>query len=619
MDTPTMLETANLLEQLEQEVVSPVRSSPGTSSLSPRTVNEKSPEKSPDENTKSHKRRRVGLKRSRAGCLQCRQRRKKCHLERPTCKSCQDRNWVCVYPPQTTQTQASDPAKSPTVGLISSSISNRTDVAQSEYTNTLFGTAFSDEGSIDVPIFDEQLLVDPLTPSTSLVPSPSTATLNSLTLPSPSGATTLKSMSMSIEKLDGLDPLSILNYTRTQKELVHYFTMTIASVISYYRQERPFKRLILSLLIPVSRHGAGPSSPTGPLLSSLCALASVHKSYALGNAQDDQQLSYHTAALEKLITHLEDLPARLEDESAQNVLLSSILILVYYEIAKGGYIESISLHLSGAYRIITSFLNHVIFRLQTSNTTGLATSRVSKETIFLFRIFQYFDVICSLSKRDKLLDQSLQLHHFLSTYSRLRPMTTAAAAATTSLRGEFTDDGIDPVIGLAEDLWPLIVRLCILCNDSDFGKTLTSDIMCRASLLELELSSWEVPASLSTPSTPQDLAMQAAAKVYQLAAQIYLLRTFFPSENVADAIQGHVRSALDHLARVCTLEGNMAALLWPVSVVASECVDSIDRGFVKVVFQKLGKRQGMANVMRGLQAVEAGWRGIGESDAVMFG
>ncbi|KAK9237777.1 fungal-specific transcription factor domain-containing protein [Lipomyces kononenkoae] len=617
MDTHTMLETVNLMEQLEREqiqnlqVVSPVQSiSPAASSGSSGTVNGKTPEKTPDEDTKPQKRRRVGLKRSREGCLQCRQRRKKCGLDRPACKSCVDRDWVCVYPSPTAQ--VSDVVvKSPTVRRMSS-VSSRTDALPSEFTSTIFSTAFSDEGSVDAPLFEDSLAVDSLTPSTSLVPSPSMAALNSLSLPMPSMAT-MKSMSLNIENLDGLDPLSILNYTRTQKELVYYFTMTIASVISYYRQEGPFKRLILSMLIPASKHGAGPSSPTGPLLSSLCALASTHKSYALGNVQDDQQLSYHTAALEKLITHLEDLPARLEDESTQNVLLSSILILVYYEIAKGGYIDAISLHLSGAYRIITSFLNHVIFRLQASNTTGMATSRVSKETIFLFRIFQYFDVICSLSKRDKLLDRSLQLHHFLSTYARLRPTTTA------TFQSGFPDDGIDPVIGLAEDLWPLIVRLCILCNDSGFGKTLTPDIMCQASLLELELSSWEVPASLSTPSTPQDLAMQAAAKVYQLAAQIYLLRTFFPSENVADAIQSHVRSALDHLARVCTLEGNMAALLWPVSVVASECVDSIDRGFVKVVFQKLGKRQGMANVMRGLQAVEAGWRGIGESAVVMFG
>ncbi|KAK9312243.1 fungal-specific transcription factor domain-containing protein [Lipomyces starkeyi] len=595
METLPMLSTADLMAQFQrqqqQEPVSPVQSNSGGSSVSPGAANEKSPE----ENTKLlHKRRQVGLKRSRAGCLQCRQRRKKCHLEKPTCKSCQDRNWACVYP--SPAPPISDGQMSPAARRLSSQ-STVAAVIPSEYNNAIFSASFSDESSVDASLFDDTLVADPLTPSTSLVPSPSIASM--------------KSMAANIENLDGLDPLSILNYTRDQKELVYHFTMTISSVISYYRQEGPFRRLILSLLIPVAGRGPTASPPTGPLLSSLCALASAHKSYARGIAQGDQQLSYHTAALENLITHLEDLPARLEDETIQNVLLSSILILVYYEIAKGGYIDSISMHLNGAYRIITSFLNHVIFRLQTPNTTGTANYRVSKETIFLFRIFQYFDVICSLSKRDKLLDQSLQLHRFLSTYSRLRPPTTAAS--------EFPDDGIDPVIGLAEDLWPLIVRLCILCNDSEFGKALTPDIMCRASLLELELSSWEVPAASSSTSSPGDLAMQAAAKVYQLAAQIYLLRAFFPSENVADAIQGHVRCALDHLARVCTLEGNMAALLWPVSVVASECVDSIDRGFVKVVFQKLGKRQGMANVMRGLQSVEAGWRGIGDSEIVMFG
>ncbi|KAK7204230.1 fungal-specific transcription factor domain-containing protein [Myxozyma melibiosi] len=558
--------------------------------------------------------RRIGLKRSRLGCLQCRRRRKKCSYEKPVCSSCLDRAWDCTYPAPTDEHSQKSVSPSPIstaspesshIGIVSHNNNSSSNNNDSTNSLDLFSSVLSDDGS-EPHMFDE--VVSPNV--SSLLTLASSAAVSAMHTPPQQQQPQLPEISMPstpMNNLDGFDPLSILSFTREQKELVYHFTVSISSVISYYKQEGPFRRLILSLLIPVSTSGSASAPMTGPLLSSLCALASAHKNYALGLAHSDQQLSYHTGALENLITLLENLPTRLEDENTQNVLLSSILILVYYEIAKGGYIDSISMHLNGAYRIITSFLNHVIFKLQASSGSGQGTYQVSKETIFLFRIFQYFDVICSLSKRDLMLDRTLQLEHFLSTYSRLK--------TTSNIDG----DGVDPVIGLAEDLWPLIVRLCILCNDSDFGKSMTPDLMCRASLLELELSSWQVPTQASAGASPHDLAMQAAAKVYQLAAQIYLLRTFFPAENAADTIQGHVRSALDQLARVCTLEGNMAALLWPVSVVANECVDSIDRGFVKVVFQKLGKRQGMANVMRGLHSVEASWRGVEDREVVMFG
>ncbi|KAK9465659.1 fungal-specific transcription factor domain-containing protein [Lipomyces arxii] len=559
------------------------------------------------------KRRQVGLKRSRTGCLQCRQRRKKCRLEKPTCKSCQDRNWTCVYPSQTgsresaphlqdSSRQDSVSTAGPVVEFTSPPLQNISSTEQI----IPFNTGTSEGGTPESSIFDDTFLQDENTPTSAPFATSSMALMPQI-----------GNFSPPIEHLDELDPLLLLNYTPTQRELVHYFTDNVALVISYFKHEPPFRKLILGLLMPTSRQELISPASTGLLLSSVCALSSAHKSYALGLTPDDTQLTYHTAALEDLITLLEDLPTRLEDENTQNVLLASILILVYYEIAKGGNIQSISMHLNGAYRITTSFLNHVIYRLRSCNSiVGTVGYQISNETYFLFKTFQYFDVICSLSKRGKLLDHSLQLYNFLSTYSRLRP-----GASTKVAHGDQFETGLDPVVGLAEDLWPMIVRMCILCNDCDFGQSLTPTILGRASLLELEMSSWEVPNAnnASVTPSPQELAMQSAAKVYQLAAQVYLLRTFFPLENVADMIQAHVRSALDHLARVCTLDGSMVALLWPVSVIASECVDSIDRGFVKVVFQKLGKRQGMGNVMRGLQSVEAGWRGVPGSESVMFG
>ncbi|KAK9449635.1 fungal-specific transcription factor domain-containing protein [Limtongia smithiae] len=587
------------------------------------------------------KRRRIGLKRSRLGCLQCRQRRKKCQGEKPTCKSCTDRHWVCVYPSNilpTTSPAAVALRRPPAVRPIAPAISltPRATFSAAVFVNELksppaSSTADStaacsdDECSSDSSAFENDGVVYPkAVVATSTMPVPSISSFSSaVAVPShePNGSTLTATTAeaqwseevsslltlVPVDGLDAFDPFSVLNYSRDKNELLYYFTSTIASVIAYTKREPPFRRLILSLLLP---RGSDRTSMTDLLVSALCALASAHRSYVLGVERDKKDLTYHTDALEQLVSLIETLPTTLEDETTQNMLLLSILILVYYEIVQGGYIDSIIIHLNDAYRIITAFLNYVIIRLQSLTGKGF---RVSKETLFLFRVFQYFDVICSLSQKDKLVDSSLQLHRFLATYSRIRQSFGA-----TSSNDALSDDGLDPLLGLAETLWPLIVRLCILCNDSNFGSAMTPDLTCRASLLELEIASWDVPEEATHSATPQDLAMQAAAKVYQLAAQIFMLRTFYPPESVAHAIQIHVRAALDQLARVCTLEGIMAGLLWPVGVIASECVDSIDRGFVKVVFMKLAKKQGMANVMRGLQQMEAGWHGLRE-DVVMMG
>ncbi|KAK9458852.1 fungal-specific transcription factor domain-containing protein [Lipomyces oligophaga] len=520
--------------------------------------------------------RRTGFKRSKDGCLQCRQRRKKCSYDHPVCKSCEDRSWSCTYPLDVEQ--SSDLIDTMTKILSPS-------VSEVDLASDILWDVFSPTFSSMTKLLD----------STQSEPEMCSNMLLDV------DSQCLSASQLPPKELD-LDPFSLLGLTQTQKELVHHFTVAIASVISYYREERPFRQLILTMLMPSEN-----SSTKKPLLSSVCAVAEAHKSYALGNTVMLAN-SYYSNALEQVVAHMDLFPTQLEDEAAQNNLLTSILLLIYYEIARGGSVDSVYSHLTSAYQIISSFLNHIIHKLEDSLISSSHRTLVSLSTIFLLRLYQYFDVITSLSSKRPMLDSSLIVNDFLLTQSRIQ----------TKDRKEETLPRLDPVIGLAEDMWPLIVRLCVLCNESKFGKVVSVDIMLRASFLQLQLSSWEVPESANL-GTAADLAMQSAAKVFQLSAQIYLLRTFYPRPKVSDQIRQQVRAALDHLARVCTMEGNMAALLWPISVLANECVESLDRGFIKVVFQKLGKRQGMGNVLRSLEVIEASWMGLNTGNSVMCG
>ncbi|KAK9233990.1 fungal-specific transcription factor domain-containing protein [Lipomyces kononenkoae] len=549
------------------------------------------------------KRRRLGLKRSKFGCLQCRQRRKKCQLEKPRCGGCVEREWECIYP-VAVDSSVDRQGVTPAANAANSGKEEVADGDEVELFRSdedilsgLFPEGCGIVGSkrqdclecrriktcgFERPscgtCAEHEWTCDYTTSSTKL-PSGLLDANNLLDIPGLDNH--VNNINDNFTVLFGLfDSPCVLALSSSQKELVNHFAVSMTGVISYYRGERYCEKHMLSLLT------TAPSS--SPLVLSLCALASAHRAQLRG--AEDEHPQYFTWAMNQVSGFLTQSSAK----CSQSELLASILVLVYYQIAKGGDPDTIASLLDGAYRIITAMIADI---LATADAYPIPES-----TIFLLRIFQYFDVIFSLSTQFQLRDLSLQLHHFLETYSRSEALLQ-------------TD--IDPVIGLAAGLWPLIVRICVLCNSCEFGANVTPEVQFQAYILGLELRVWKVPEQLSGTDLVQEVAMQEAAKVYQLAAQIYLLRMVGLIDK--DHTKSLVNDALECLGRVCTLDGNMAALLWPVSVVASECVDAADRVFVKAVFTKLRKRQGMKNVERVLRGVECQWVGRPMLEPVMRG
>ncbi|KAK9242510.1 fungal-specific transcription factor domain-containing protein [Lipomyces tetrasporus] len=555
--------------------------------------------------------RRLGLRRTKSGCLQCRQRRKKCQLEKPRCTGCVQREWECTYPvaadsssdAQHAFTLAANTANTRREVVGGGKITAGDDMALFRSDEDILGLL--PEGSEIVEakkreplecrrkkkcgferpscaICIEREWTSEYTTTSTEPPSDIFDTDSLLNLPEPAinsnSVTPLAIDTFAFLQFDLFDSQCLVTLSRSQKELVNHFASSMTAVISYYRGERYCEKHMLSLLT------TAPSS--GPLVLSLCALASAHRAQLRG--ADDEHPEYYTSAMQQVSGSL----IQSSTKCSQAELLASILVLVYHQIAKGGNPDAIASLLDGAYRTIMAMLADV---LATANVFSIPES-----TVFLLRVFQYFDVIFSLSTQFQLRDRSLRLHNFLATYSRFQPHSPTE---------------IDPVIGLAAGLWPLIVQLCVVCNSCEFGANVTPEVQFQASLLGLELRAWKVPEQSWGWDLMQEAAMQEAAKVYQLAAQIYLLRVVGLSDK--DHIKSLVKDALECLGRVCTLDGNMAALLWPVSVVASECLDAADRVFVKAVFAKLTKRQGMKNVDRVMRGIENQWGGNSILEPVM--
>ncbi|KAK9364776.1 fungal-specific transcription factor domain-containing protein [Lipomyces kononenkoae] len=553
------------------------------------------------------KRRRLGLKRTKFGCLQCRQRRKKCQLEKPRCSGCVEREWECIYPvaADSSPIQSRIPmvANAETIDVTQKTAGDHVALLGSEedILNRLFsegcGTMESKKQEclecrrkkrrgFDRPwcasCAERDWRCEDTTSSTAQPPHMYTDSL--LELPeldnNGSNVTPLAIDNLAVLQFDLFDSPCVLALSRRQKELVNHFAGNMTTVISYYRGERYCEKHMLFLLAN--------APPSGPLVLSLCALASAHLAQLRG-AQDEHP-EYFTGAMQ----HVSGSLIQSSTKCPQTELLASILVLVYYQIAKGGHPDTIASLLDGGYRIITGMLANMLPMTDVYS--------IPESTVFLLRIFQYFDVIFSLSTHFKLRDLSLRLQLFLETYSR---------------SNTHSQTDIDPVIGLAAGLWPLIVQMCVLCNSCDFGANVTPEIQFQASILGLELGVWQVPGQSWGRDLLLEVAMQEAAKVFQFAAQIYLLRIvgLVDKEHTKSLVKG----ALESLGRVCTLDGNMAALLWPVSVVASECADAADRVFVRAVFAKLRKRQGMKNVESVLKGIESQWGGRPILEPVMHG
>ncbi|KAK9326770.1 fungal-specific transcription factor domain-containing protein [Lipomyces starkeyi] len=568
-------------------------------------------EQSSEPSGETRKRRRLGLKRSKAGCLQCRQRRKKCQLDRPRCIGCAEREWECTYPTNSDSSLDQNHGAGEMPAEINANSSGLL-VYNDEWMATdvtLFSDIFSGlvhaececeivnqqkHGCLQCPrrkrkcAFDSLSCIERASPyEYPTASSPETlATYDVdgfLNLPDLEDNTVASAVAnrFMVLQFDPFDPLCMLALSLPQKELVHHFAASITSVISYYRDEKYCGKHILSPLTS--------ASSSSPLIFSLCALASAHQAHLRGD-EDDQSVDYYTRAIQQVMSSL----FKSASDTSQAELLSSILLLVYYQIAKGGNPDAIASFLDCLYRRITAILADL------STSAGIPS--FPESTIYLFQVFQYFDVMFSLSTHSQLRDRTLRLHNFLATYYRVH--------------GRLRTD-VDAVIGLASDLWPLIVQLAVICNSSEFGANITSEVQFHANLLELELCAWEVPVPLSESLDGQEVAMQASAKVYQIAAQIYLM--YIVGQNDTNKMKALVKDGLEWLGRLCTLDGNMAALLWPISVVASECVDVADRVFVKAVLTKLSKRQGMRNVDRVMRAIEKQWEGTPLLELVMHG
>ncbi|KAI9780395.1 MAG: hypothetical protein M1816_002881, partial [Peltula sp. TS41687] len=234
---------------------------------------------------------------------------------------------------------------------------------------------------------------------------------------------------------------------------------------------------------------------------------------------------------------------------------------------------------------------------------------------FLERAFRYFDVICALSFSIPPMSGSVIVPPHEDMFPTGQEPTMMSS--------------VDAVFGFVGDLWPLMHRLTHLNelrkaldtqapHSPGHPANMQAELESSCASLELALHQWTPKLAgshqASTPSegpSIEDSRVQSMlnhAEAYRQAATVYLNRTVQRNRRKAGRIQTPVKQGLQACLRVVVFGGPMTAVLWPLFTLAAEAVDDVDRNVARTVFRYLESRQGMANIVQGWEVVEDIWR-----------
>lgn len=565
-------------------------------------------------------------RRSRAGCLNCKEKKKKCNEKRPQCDRCSERDLPCKYEP-------AKPRKRRRTSFTGSALSNQSPLFCSERWPGRFdnGKLLYDSQSLDAAIESWDLNTTYLYPGSDgsleweggygseneveeVIPTKSAPIVTS----DPMAIVCSRSYNPDLAMI-APSPLAspLLEFTapifeeftdrRSRRRLVDHFCNVLSHLIVFKEDTgNPFRQLVLPL-----SHGCS------PVMNAMFALSSAHLEYR-GIETPEKSLDFHNKALQGLAVLIDQ-----NDASNREEILGAIMLLVYYEVlVQRGNSNIVNEHLKGAMTLMK---------------TGPQVT--TPTTLFLERAFRFYDVIAALSLGT-------------SPHTNTPPVATPFPLPEPGSLSKPLNS-VDTLLGLSTDLWPIIHRLSHLLSykvslDAALAAGQTSKaIVIRTELentsqaIELALDNWtptfetyaDSPRSQSDdsemgeadlPSLTEDSRLQSIlnnAEAYRHSAFVYLYRIIRSHPRSHPVIQKHAHLSLRACANVVKQaerchDGPMSALLWPLFVSSCEAITDEDRDLAARAFKGTEQRQGMNNIMRTWEVIQEVWSrsDLGEED-----
>lgn len=227
---------------------------------------------------------------------------------------------------------------------------------------------------------------------------------------------------------------------------------------------------------------------------------------------------------------------------------------------------------------------------------------------FLCNAWVYMDVIARLTSVDS--DESNDFDNtFL--FSADPPQMVMGDYGSPGFGIDFgmpIDARLDPLMGCANTLFPLIGRVANLVRKVCRSQTNSPAVISQANDLKLALETWEPPAYIERPEDPTTGVQHTlqTAEAYRWATLLHLHQSVpeLPSLDSAELAQ----RVLQYLATVPLASRTVIVQIYPLMVAGCEAKTDEDRGWVRDRWGAMGMRMRIGVIDKSLTVTEEVWR-----------
>ncbi|KAJ8068961.1 hypothetical protein OCU04_002642 [Sclerotinia nivalis] len=271
--------------------------------------------------------------------------------------------------------------------------------------------------------------------------------------------------------------------------------------------------------------------------------------------------------------------------------LATTLVLAFAE-SWDQHISTGIEHLRGAKILV----NQALIKHNKRSLVGDDLARLK----FLCNTWVYMDVIARLTSIDD--EDSTDFENLLSPLNNLSSSFSSSSANVTTM------SEIDPLMGSAATLFPLIGRAANLCRKVQKSKSNSIAIVSQAMELKQAIEQWQPSTSFSTPEDPTSEIQHAlqTAEAYRYATLLHLHQAVpeIPSLTCAEL----AKKVLVFLATVPLSSRLVIVQIYPLLAAGCEAKDDEDRTWVEERWASMGRRMWIGNIDRCWEVMQEVWR-----------
>ncbi|KAK4569663.1 hypothetical protein LTR86_003428 [Recurvomyces mirabilis] len=257
-------------------------------------------------------------------------------------------------------------------------------------------------------------------------------------------------------------------------------------------------------------------------------------------------------------------------------------------------------HIKGAQALV----KRALFEHQHNPLQGVELARLK----FLCNAWVYMDVIARLTSVDS--DESNDFDNTL-LFATEGPNMVMGNNALSGFGIDFgmpVDARLDPLMGCANTLFPLIGRVANLVRKVCRSQTNSPGVISAAHDLKLSLETWEPPAFIEDPEDPTCNAQHAlqTAEAYRWATLLHLHQSVpeLPSDTSLELAQ----RVLQYLATVPLASRTVIVQIYPLMVAGCEAKTMEDRQWVRDRWTAMGQRMRIGVIDKSATVTEEVWR-----------